>query len=308
MTGYLVIEDVQLGRMCNRLGLFAHVMAAAMENGRGVINLSFWPYARHFGNLRGGAVVRASGFTPPLPANRIGLSLTRGMFGALKNAGFVWSEEGQLHEGELTPDSEIDLETLLSSPAITRRRVVSLRGWRFRAFSAVARHHERLRSLLEFAPHISSEADRLIAIERRTGLPILGVHIRQTDYKSHLGGKNFFEIDQYYDLARSVIAEHGPHKLLVFSDGPVAKKTGFEGETTIAEELSPTAQRDLVELSMMALCDRLIGPHSSFNQWASFIGQTPLQTVERDDHGLRLSAPRVALPLDFGHRRLNCDK
>ncbi len=177
-----------------------------------------------------------------------------------------------------------------------------LRGWRFRAFPAVARQSRQLRKVFAFAPHIESVANRLIASQRLGGLPLLGVHIRQTDYRLHLGGKNFFDIDQYMALARQAEDRHGRHRLILFSDGSVSKGVNFPDEATIAAELPIVAWRDLVELSMMAKCDRLIGPHSSFNQWASFLGATPLQTIERAGDVPTLTEPRVALPLDFGCR------
>ena len=52
----------------------------------------------------------------------------------------------------------------------------------------------------------------------------------------------------------------------------------FEGCQCLRFEKEPSG--DILDLYTLSLCDRIIGPFSSYSRWASFIGEVPLCFLE----------------------------
>lgn len=120
--------------------------------------------------------------------------------------------------------------------------------------------------------HFSEEFNRTTEI-------IVGVHIRRGDYKDWCDGKYFYSDDVYIQLMRHLQKLfHKNVRFFCATNEPLS--------TVIKEEFSPliipdaTAAHDLYGLS---LCDYLIGPPSTFSQWASFYGRVPLYIIERPE-------------------------
>lgn len=142
---------------------------------------------------------------------------------------------------------------------------------------------------------ISDTVDREMARYKQEGYFIIGVHIRRGDYKTWEGGKYYFEHTEYRDMMR--------HLVKVFKDRKVAFfiSTNERYDTTVFEEftLCPisgnTAAHDLYALS---LCDRIIGPLSTFSRWASWYGSVPLAFFER---GNMLTEDSFSVISDFYH-------
>jgi len=106
---------------------------------------------------------------------------------------------------------------------------------------------------------------------------IIGVHIRRGDYKDWLGGKYYYSNKVYMQQMHHLQELFSPKQVRFFC------ATNEPLPTDIIEEFRPllipdaTAAHDLYGL---ALCDYLIGPPSTFSQWASFYGRVPLYLIE----------------------------
>jgi hypothetical protein len=101
---------------------------------------------------------------------------------------------------------------------------------------------------------------------------IVGVHIRHGDYAGWRGGRYFFPASRYAAWMRELAEQfpRGTVGFLVCSNQP-QKAEEFPG---LLVEFGPgIAVQDLYALSQ---CDYIMGPVSSFSQWASFYGNKPL--------------------------------
>ena len=130
--------------------------------------------------------------------------------------------------------------------------------------------------------------DTLIGEMRSGADTVVGIHIRHGDYANWEGGKYFYSIEQYRDVMQQVadrlgnqhvtflVCGNGNLSLDKFGDLNVRFGTGH-----LIEDMYALAESDL-----------LIGPPSTFTQWASFYGRVPLQVLVTADQEIELD--RVA--------------
>ncbi len=104
---------------------------------------------------------------------------------------------------------------------------------------------------------------------------VVGIHIRRGDYKNWQEGKYFYSDDVYIKIMHHIEEIFPKVKFFCATNDPISP--------TIMKDFSPvyfsnaTAAHDLYGLS---LCDYIIGPPSTFSQWASFYGKVPLFLIE----------------------------
>src|SRR5207247_2609780 len=90
------------------------------------------------------------------------------------------------------------------------------------------------------------------------------------------GGKYFFAIEQYTAWMRELAAQFASAgvSFLVCSD-ETRNPAEFPGLTVGCGTDSPVG-----DLYALARCDYILGPPSTFSQWASFYGNKPLLQVK----------------------------
>lgn len=154
--------------------------------------------------------------------------------------------------------------------------------WREVRYDAayVGKHRDVITRL--FAP----SAEVLEAVRRKVsgGGVTVGVHVRRGDYASFKGGKYYYGWDVYNRLmveAESVLGRGGKVRFLVCSDEAVDESL-FAGHEVFF--MKGGAMEDLYGL---AHCQYIIGPPSTFSQWASFWGRVPLWQIISADAPLR---------------------
>jgi hypothetical protein len=277
----LIIGSKQ-GQLGNRLLLFAHFIANALEYGYEVWNPSFYDYAKYFEGTRHdffcrfpARKTRINGYSsmqgalyymvfyPALRYHRIGLG------NALIRVLNIWqSHDKHWQNYDLASEEFIRLRK--------NTRITIVQGWLFRDYINFAKHGALLREF--FTPvelHVRNVA-RLISKARRDCDVLVGAHIRQGDYASFLGGRFYFGTRQYVDLFnRAIDLWRGKRvKFLICSNAPqdraVLKSLNYMlGNNHLVEDMYALAQ-----------CDYLIGPPSTYTMWASFYGAVPLLMID----------------------------
>jgi hypothetical protein len=273
---------LRAGRLANRLILFANFAAMAEEKGHRVVNVTFHSYAHWFDATRRDIYCQY-----PAPARRSWMDIVPGMAGAIRATRFfyriaraacVMNEQVRFFGGKVMRLRETRTPgvTFLEDPAIEAQvagaQVVFVYDWAFRAPQWVRRHAAKIRS--HFRPLESIEREcraDMDALRQGAGL-VVGMHIRQGDYREWRGGRYYYPVSRYAEWMREM-AGHFPDRRVAFyvcSDEPrVAAE--FPGLTV--QFGGASAVRDLYTL---ARCDFLLGAPSTFSQWASFYGNVPL--------------------------------
>ncbi len=109
----------------------------------------------------------------------------------------------------------------------------------------------------------------------------IGVHLRRGDYKNYKNGIHYFEDAIYKDFISQVVGfpEFKDREVVfVLCSNEYVDVNDFHPFRAVKmEDANP-----IEDLYALSLCDYLMGPLSSFSQWASFYGQVPLCFLERN--------------------------
>lgn len=269
----MVIIGEPYGQLGNRLSLWAHFLAAGRQHRFRVMNLAFSDYSPLFRLESSDPVV-----IPPsrLRLGTLGTKLLRRI--SVDGSGGRRILPGvRVMDGTPNPFD-------LSLPEIhepLRRGVHITRGWGFRDHAAVELHADFLRDFFRPAPEHEAEVDRHHQILRTDGKKLVGVHLRRGDFREFRGGGFHYSDQIYLEWMGQVSDRLGSDSIrfVLFSnetlDLEVFRAAGFQvevGPGSIAQDLY-----------LMARCDLLLGPPSTFSSWASFYGQVPLGMIHPNE-------------------------
>ncbi len=158
---------------------------------------------------------------------------------------------------------------------------IYLDGWLFRNPEGLEKYRKEIVEYFKPKKNILKYIDGLISPIKKEYTNIVGVHIRQSDYKEAFEqGKYYFNEKEVRKILDDYLQFSGKSKndimFLICSDEKI-NKMYFEGlNYTICNG-------NVVEdLFTLASCDTIIGSNSTFGAWASYYGNIPLIVFERD--------------------------
>ncbi len=274
----VIVQPV--GHLCNRLILFAHLVAFARKYRLMLVNLAFEEFAPLFPATQGDLLCRYPPALPLLPRVKPTAPRRRRLF-RLGMRLMRDAEAGRLPPLFLPcrlPDGQaFSLDAAFAG--LARRRVVLLGGWLFRDAGSLAEEAPAVRPF--FRPQASvEEAAQQAVRSARAGYDLLiGVHRRGGDYSHFEGGRYYYTPAQYAALLARTTALFAPLRpaFLFCSNEPLeaAAFAGFPVTFGLGDQME--------DLYALAACDYLIGPPSTYTTWASFYGQVPLCHVMHPD-------------------------
>jgi hypothetical protein len=254
----------KFGRLGNQLWTYANVLAYSLEHGIELVNVSFdaaslFTQPSKVDTLR--TFVRASAFAEKAIRSLYRINLRTRVFP------FVQTGESDAFD----MDASGELEAL-----ITRAGVVFLSGFYFCAPVSVSKRRLDLVNHFTPAPLLNSEANSLVDRARGRGSLLVGIHIRQGDYRTFCKGLMFYKTSEYVDVMRAIVEQRPENEVrfLVCSDER-QDLSRFDG---LPVTVSTSAA--VVDMYALARCDLIIGPSSTFSQWASFYGNVPLHVLD----------------------------
>ena len=149
-------------------------------------------------------------------------------------------------------------------------------SWKFRCPDLVRRHAPAIRSYFSLSQAMRQDAEARVGRLKDGADLVIGTHIRGRDYWNFRSGRYFFPLNQYLEWMRQLSEALRPSSVafVVCSDEDLSGRD-FPHLTV---EMGPG--NPVGDLAALASCDRIIGPASTFNQWASFFGDSPLCTLD----------------------------
>lgn len=165
-------------------------------------------------------------------------------------------------EGELRMVSNVPLLSFIN-------------GWEHSGdLSFIFEHRDELLELFQPSEFIRCRV--LLVLNNYCGITI-GVHVRRGDYKNYLEGKYYYDDGVYLnimiDIKKQIESKGIQCRFLICSN---ELQTWNHYNIDIIRISNSDSITDLYALSK---CDYIIGPPSSFSQWASFIGHVPLACI-----------------------------
>ena len=293
----------RFGRLANRLVLSAHLAAFAREHGLRLVNYTLHSYASEFANLRsdlGCSFPPRRGISSMLPGFGSVVRKTRLCYHLVRTAAHVAPRLPVVGAGVVTLDDEltdladdsgiIPLEDQRIADLFTSRRRVFVNGWQFRAPELVVHHADEIREYLRPAYKHFKAAHAVVGPLRDAVDVVVGVHLRRGDYRTWLGGRYFFD-DAAYNMWMSQVARQYPRQRVAFlicSDEPI-QRSSYSPHRVATGPGSP-----LGDMTALSMCDLILGPVSTYSQWASFAGDTPLLTVTHERQAADRHAAQVS--------------
>jgi hypothetical protein len=276
------------GRLCNRLWLFAQLAAAALEYGYPLV-FDLGDYARFF------EATRADDFAGhPISARLRRSGAASALLRGLLRAGSLPPVSRLSGVHRLRSRDGVDLASAaFVASARTRTLLLDVELFhQLRDEPSLARHADAIRGFLRpVAPHRRRVAE-LVAELRGDDALLVGVHRRRGDYARWRGGLYCFADSVYRDKmtqCRDLLAPAGREVRFVVASNEPVDPGAFRGLA-----VRPAPGHPVEDLYLLAACDYLIGPPSSYSAWASFHGRVPLCVLSRCDAKLEASGFRVA--------------
>ena len=287
LSGRVIIAS-KTGRLGNRLFLSAYFMANALSKGYQLFNPALGEYSALF---EGSTHDPFCAFPPSSYAldegfasqcREVFISLAAGLGFLAGNFGLPGVRLLDIRNSHDSKDRSYNLsgedftEVLISSP------VLLVKGWKFRDGINLVRFHSEIRSYFTPVASVRLPAERVIEEARSRADLVIGVHIRQGDYRGWKNGIHYFETTQYAHWMRQAKALF-PEKKIVFmicASNPI--------ETAELREFDVVYGPGAVasDLHALSLCDRIIAPPSTFSTWASYYGRVPLSMMEHHEQQL----------------------
>jgi len=162
----------------------------------------------------------------------------------------------------------------------TKNKDFYFTGWLFRNPEGLKKNHGKIS--LYFRPK-EKYYTQVISLKKELQQKyklIVGVHVRQGDYKTWQGGKFFFSCHEVALILRDFVEQQKYYKLaeivfVICSDGHV-EETFFSGLN-----IANGPGSEITDLYMLAHADLIIGSNSTYGTWAAYYGQIPFFEFSR---------------------------
>lgn len=157
------------------------------------------------------------------------------------------------------------------------------KGWSTRTDKRyLAQTLPELKRIFRPKDEIMNKAESMITEMKKDSDFVVGVHIRRGDYETWNNGRFFYELEDYHQFMLQVKTLNKDKRVSFFiSSNEDFSLDLFRECKCYRFEKEPSGA--ILDLYTLSLCDRIIGPFSSYSRWASFIGEVPLCFLETKD-------------------------
>lgn len=264
----IIVIASKPGKLGNLLTVFSHFIAYSLEHNYLLYNPAFHEYASLF---RGSS------------KNRLRLLLDnlnyRFSFYFARTIDKLKLNSAWVQVIYLDWDQKINLDT-----CEFKSRITFVQGWGYRSIEIMKKHRPYIRNF--FIP--ASPNYEMIQKHKEGRIPknkvIVGVHIRHGDYQFFENGKYFYSIAQYRALMDSVVQLFDQEVFFV-----ICSNINFDESEMQGLQYQKGLGSVIGDLYILAACQYIIGPPSTFTGWSSFYGQVPLYHVYNTEEPFKLS-------------------
>jgi hypothetical protein len=204
----------------------------------------------------------------------------------------------------LRRDQHLDLNGEVFLRAVREHRVLFVQDWFFRNTDNCVRHREAICAFFTPWEHHLSRARAAVAAARRPGGLVVGLHVRRGDYDRFKDGRFFYPYEHYRRAAASTREALAPADVsfLVCSDEPVPP------DALAGLDVHHGPGHEVEDLYALAHCDRILGPPSTFNRWASYWGDVPLLVLGPEEQSVSADDFRVAVGLEWNEAPIGAER
>lgn len=155
--------------------------------------------------------------------------------------------------------------------------------WPVVDYELLYKHQEAIRNTFRPKKEYWDVAENIMAEQRSHGVPVVGVHVRRTDYKEWLDGKHFYEVPVYARFMRKISELMNGEVVFVICSDEEMKREDFD---VPCRAMYISHNPFMVDYSLLTHCDYTIGPPSTFRMTSAFLGNTPSFAIDSPDREL----------------------
>jgi hypothetical protein len=269
------------GELANQLWNYISIYAYSLETGAKVENPSFFEYHNHFNLLKKeSAVTKFFSYwfrgTPHRRAHwkhRLWRKIYKvyvHIVQAFERKNIISSESSDGGATYLPPTADL--------PALKGKNRIYFAGWLFRNPAGLRKWRRELIPQFTPASPVEKRVTDIAISLREKYQRVIGVHIRQADYKVFKGGTYFMSQEKVRSILNEYISKNSftinTTLFLMTSDGSMDPEA-FKGlNVYISKEDAVT------DLFLLSSTDAIIGSDSSFGAFASWYGNIPHITMK----------------------------
>ena len=145
---------------------------------------------------------------------------------------------------------------------------------------------------------IVDKAEAMIAEIRKKADFVVGVHIRHGDYKTFENGRYYYTLEEYHQMMLNIQQLYKDKHVAFFISSNESFSTNIFSDCS-CYRFGKEPSGDILDLYTLSLCDRIVGPWSTYSRWASFIGEVPLCCIK--DKNQSFEENSFSIITDFYH-------
>ena len=165
-----------------------------------------------------------------------------------------------------------------------------LKGFHFSSGGLAFKHRSQICKILRFRESETLPVQNLLNDYKKEHKVLLGLHMRQNDYKTFYDGKYFVSADQYLKAVNHFKSLY-PHPesigVVICSD---EKETLLNIQKDHPDYIYPKGNiaKDMYALSW---CDYIIGPKgTTMSAWAAYIGESSILQIDQSTQNFELES------------------
>jgi hypothetical protein len=272
-TPHTIVVMQRVGRLGNQIGLLANLIAFSLATGVRISHPTLGHYANYFSGTAADLLCRY----PTKQSGKVCSKTLRAVHYALcrtldKSGLLKFFARRRLFESDYKALVDMSEKSFISK--VTGGRFTFLtKGWFYR-FPSVNKNHflNEIQSFFDLVEPYKSNVQSLVQKARCNCDVLVGVHIRQTDFREHEGGKFYFKTDEYSRIMRHCQNLFHPRKVgfLVVSDETHSLSDFPNLECSLGSGI------DIEDMYCLGGCDYIIGSiASSYSLWPAVLFQKP---------------------------------
>lgn len=259
----MIIVHTAGGRTGNQILLLAHLMATTLEHQRSFINVCF--QSKKFFN-----VVSQRGMRNFYSRPMVWI-LWRCYFLKFLRPFFRLIGIEFLTNTRCLPENALD--TLTKIPA---KKLTILNVWPYTDYAALYLHQAEIRKRIRPRQRFLNDAQRIINNLRALSDIVVGIHVRRTDYQQWCHGAYFYNMSVYANYMKQILSFCNKKIFFVICSDEKLNPADF---ANVSENIYFSNNHFMTDLALLAQCDYILGPPSTFGSFASFYGQVPRYTL-----------------------------
>ena len=289
-THRVIVIAHPVGQLGNRLFLSAHFIAFAHTFGFKICNPALGEYAEFFEGSQGDVLCqfpkKRYSYPKCNPALRCWLPRMIAKFTAalarIPKIEVLRCKVLDILSTNDCTDEPFPLRGEMFRKALAGSGYLLVRGWKFRDEESLITHQQIVAQYFRPIASVRERIQSCVEQARKGANLLIGVHVRQGDYREWLGGKYFYELEDYHRWMQQAKTLWPDRKIafLICSNTPCATDAFPNCQT------SNGPGDPIGDLYALAACDYLIGPPSTFSLWASYYGRVPLHMLESKEQTL----------------------